>query len=239
KSIKVKQENLNTVKIAGADEFYDLNSEQKSDEQKKETEEKLNQKKEAEFKKRELESFEGLNDLKLERNILIDSYRKKISELVKNKMIISLTETAKNNFNKICPDLKNAQKYLSVLTDGKYEIINLDLAEIQNENKTVTKKWEELSRGTKEQLYLALRLGYASNYSKDRITLEPKGLPDLPVITDDAFVNFDGNRTQNAIKCLLEFSKTNQVLFFTCHGGIMKKHIETLNQFEKINIINL
>ena len=197
----------------------------------------LNRKKEAEFQKRELESFEGLNDLKIQKNILIDEYRKKIAELIKNKLIISVIETAKSNFDKTQPDLKNAQKYLSILTDGKYSKINLDMKEIQNESCSVTKKWEELSRGTKEQLYLALRLGYASNYSKDKVTLESNGRVDLPIIIDDAFVNFDFLRTKNALKCLAEFSKTNQVLFFSCHTDLMKKHFESLET--NFNIINL
>lgn len=197
----------------------------------------LNKKKEAEFKKRELESFEGLNDLKIQKNIYIDEYRKKIEELIKNKMVIALIEKAKNSFNETQPDLKNAQKYLSILTDGKYSKINLDMMEIQNEEGTITKKWQDLSRGTKEQLYLALRLGYASNYSRDKITLKPNGKVDLPLIIDDAFVNFDFTRTRNAIKCLEEFSKTNQVLFFSCHTDLMKKHFESLGS--EFNIINL
>lgn len=197
----------------------------------------LNRKKEAEFQKRELESFEGLNDLKIQKNILLDEYRKKIAELMKNKIIVSLIETAKSNFDRTQPDLKNAQKYLAILTDGKYTKINLDMMEIQSEDGSVTKRWEELSRGTKEQLYLALRLGYASNYSKDKVTLEANGRVDLPIIIDDAFVNFDFSRTKNAIKCLSEFSKTNQVLFFSCHTEMMKKHFEALET--NFNIINL
>ena len=35
----------------------------------------------------------------------------------------------------------------------------------QNKDKSLTKKWEELSRGTQEQLYFALRLGYAVTIS--------------------------------------------------------------------------
>lgn len=214
-----------------------FNIEEELNELKLQKEEQLNRKKEFEFQKRELESFEGLNDLKIEKNILLDEYRKKIAELMKNKLILSMIETAKNNFDKIQPDLQNAQKYLAILTDGKYSRINLDLEEIQNEDKSVTKKWNELSRGTKEQVYLALRLGYASNYSKDKTTLEPNGRADLPLIIDDAFVNFDFDRTKNALRCLIEFSKTNQVLFFTCHTNVIKQHFEALN--EKINIINL
>ena len=218
-------------------EYYNTNIEIQMDELQNNKKEILNKKKEAEFKKRELESFEGLNDLKIQKNIYLDEYRKKIEELIKNKVIISLIEKAKNSFNETQPDLKNAQKYLSIMTDGKYSKINLDLMEIQNDEGTITKKWQDLSRGTKEQLYLALRLGYASNYSKDKITLKPNGKVDLPLIIDDAFVNFDFTRTRNAIKCLKEFSKTNQILFFSCHTELMKKHFESIG--EDFNIINL
>ena len=153
-------------------------------------------------------------------------------------MVLELTSIAKSEFDKTQPDLINAQKYLAILTDGKYTKINLELQELENEDGTKIKKWEHLSRGTKEQLYLALRLGYASNYSKDKTTLEPNGKSDLPLIIDDAFVNFDTKRTKNALKCLLEFSKTNQVLFFTCHTEMITKMMKEL-EGENINIIQL
>ncbi len=187
--------------------------------------------------KSSLEKVEGLETLKIEKDIKTNEYNKKIEELIKNKMILSLCEMAKRNFDKNQPDLQNAQKYLSILTDGKYSKINLDLKEIQNENSTKTKEWKNLSRGTKELLYFALRLGFASNYSKDKITLNPNGKPDLPMIIDDAFVNFDSVRVKNAIKCLIKFSKTNQVLFFTCHTEVMKKYFEELSSDYKV--INL
>ncbi len=205
-------------------------------------EEKLNQKKDAEFRKKSLEKVEGLSGLKLQKNILIDEYRQKIKELFENKMILSLTDTAKTNFDKTQPDLINAQKYLSILTDGKYTKINLNLEEIENDDGTKIKKWEELSRGTKEQLYLALRLGYASNYSIDKSTgKHKKDKPDLPLIIDDAFVNFDARRTKNALKCLVEFSKTNQILFFTCHTEIILKFLEELGMVndDGLNVIQL
>lgn len=195
------------------------------------------QKTEAEFQKRELEAFEGITDLKNEKNILINEYRDIIKKLFINKAICKITSIAKNNFDKTQPDLVNAQKYLSILTGNKYKKINLETEEIQNEDGNIIKKWNELSRGTKEQLYLALRLGYASNYSKDKSTLKPNGKPNLPLIVDDAFVNFDYKRTHNALKCLIEFSKTNQVIFFTCHTEILKQHLKEINEQENFNII--
>ncbi len=203
--------------------------------------EKINQKKEAEFKKRELEAFEGLNELKIKKSVLLEEYRKKICTLAKDKMILEIIKTAKDGFDKIQPDLQNAQKYLEILTDGKYSKINLDLEEIQSADGSLTKKWNDLSRGTKEQVYFALRLGYASNYTKDRLTLEANGKADLPLIIDDAFVNFDALRTRQGIKCLIEFSKTNQVLFFTCHSETMTEHFKELCDSAgiEINIINI
>ncbi len=199
----------------------------------------IEQKKQAEYSKYTIEAFEGLGELKLKRNIKLEEFRKKIFELLKNKMILELSEKAKKNFDKNLPDLINAQKFLSLLTDGKYTKINLDSQEIQNEEGTVIKNWNELSRGTKEQLYLALRLGYASNYTKDKNTGLDNQRAALPLIIDDAFVNFDFVRTQNALKCLEEFSKTNQVLFFTCHLNTSQEHCKTLKIAENINFIDI
>ncbi len=172
--------------------------------------------KEAEYQKKDLEKLGNMADIKSQRKIAIDKYRNVIKKLLINKMQADIISSAKRDFDKTQPDLVNAQKYLFELTNGKYNKINLELQEIETPEGRI-KKWEELSRGTKEQLYLALRLGFASNYSKDKITSAPNGKADLPLIIDDAFVNFDINRTKNTLKCLEEFSKTNQVLYFTCH----------------------
>ena len=196
----------------------------------------LEKRKNAEFRKHDYEKFEGLNEIKIRKSILLNEYRKKIFTLTKDKMILQIVKTAKERFDKIQPDLKNAQKYLEILTEGKYKKINLEREEIQNSDETITKKWIELSRGTKEQVYLALRLGYASNYTTDKITMSDNGKACLPLIIDDAFVNFDESRTRQGIKCLIEFSKTNQILFFTCHNDVMNRHFKELCSEAGINI---
>ena len=68
---------------------------------------------------------------------------------------------------------------------------------------------EQLSRGTLEQLYLCLRLGLAAEFAKRSCA--------LPLIIDDVMVNFDLERAQAMARALIEFSKSQQVLFFTCH----------------------
>ena len=71
---------------------------------------------------------------------------------------------------------------------------------------------KELSRGTAEQLYLALRFGYIKN-------LASKGRA-YPVVVDEALVNFDPDRASAAIQGFLELAATHQVLLFTCHPYI-------------------
>ena len=194
---------------------------------------------ECKTKKNNLEKFEGISNLKISRDVYFEKFKNKVKKLFEYQMTIKLSEKAKKNFDKTQPDLINAQKFLSILTNGKYEVINLDREEIEDKTGKVVKKWNELSRGTREQLYLALRLGYASNYTKDGVTNEPNGRADLPLIIDDAFVNFDLERTKNALRCLYEFSKTNQVLFFTCHYDLIKQYIYELNLNDKVNTVEL
>ena len=66
-----------------------------------------------------------------------------------------------------------------------------------------------MSRGTREQLYLAMRFGLIQEY-------ETRSEP-LPVVMDDVFVNFDDDRRDNVIEILKEFSKERQVIILSCH----------------------
>jgi uncharacterized protein YhaN len=73
---------------------------------------------------------------------------------------------------------------------------------------------ENLSRGTGEQLYLAMRLALVREYSGH---VRP-----LPVVLDDIFVNFDPERTRRSIEAVGELSRTHQVLLFTCHPHLVR-----------------
>lgn len=79
---------------------------------------------------------------------------------------------------------------------------------------------DELSDGTLDQLYLALRLAGIEHHL-DRIT-EP-----VPVVLDDALVNFDDNRAAAAIDVLADLGQRTQVLLFTHH-----RHVVTLAKNE-------
>jgi uncharacterized protein YhaN len=89
-----------------------------------------------------------------------------------------------------------------------------------------SKKIGRLSRGTKEQLLISLRLGFIEEYERKN---EP-----LPVIMDEILVNFDPNRVRKMAKVLYEFSKNRQILLFTCHPTTAK-HFENMD----IKVINI
>ena len=72
-----------------------------------------------------------------------------------------------------------------------------------------------LSRGTREQLFVSLRLALVAAYARRGIH--------LPMILDDVFVNFDAGRTRTACSVLREFAKQgHQLLVFTCHEHVWR-----------------
>jgi uncharacterized protein YhaN len=68
---------------------------------------------------------------------------------------------------------------------------------------------EALSRGTREQLYLALRFAALA----ESVT----GRPILPIVMDDVLVNCDDERVVRALRVVTRLTRTHQVLYLTCH----------------------
>ena len=65
----------------------------------------------------------------------------------------------------------------------------------------------QLSRGTRAQLYFALRLASLEKYFAEQ--------PAVPLVFDDLFVEFDDDRTTAAFEILAEMASKVQVLYFT------------------------
>lgn len=70
-----------------------------------------------------------------------------------------------------------------------------------------------LSDGTRDQLFLALRLAGIEQHLRDR---EP-----VPLIIDDVLVSFDDARARATLKCLRELATKTQVLLFTHHRHVV------------------
>ncbi len=112
--------------------------------------------------------------------------------------------------------LAEASGYLNQMTGGRYQRIWTPFGESSlcvddRDNKPICV--EHLSRGTREQVFLSLRLALAAAYSR-------RGAG-LPLILDDVFVNFDAQRARDAARTVVQFAAAgHQVLVFTCHDHI-------------------
>jgi uncharacterized protein YhaN len=109
--------------------------------------------------------------------------------------------------------LQLASKYLSQLTLGKYRNIWAPLGERHlsiDDDAEQTFSVEQLSTGTREQLFLAIRLAMIRRFAQEGT--------ELPLVLDDVFVNFDQTRTEAAVETILDIADAGQqVLLFTCH----------------------
>lgn len=66
-----------------------------------------------------------------------------------------------------------------------------------------------VSRGTREQLYLALRLGLVDAFAEQRGS--------LPLVMDDVMVNADPERAEAMAAVLAHAAERHQMLYLTCH----------------------
>jgi uncharacterized protein YhaN len=110
--------------------------------------------------------------------------------------------------------LRLASVYFSKLTDGEYlrVVMTLGHKELKAEHKTAgLLDSGMLSRGTAEQLYLALRLALAETMARQAC---------LPLLFDDLFVNFDERRLHAALSLLGELSASRQIVMMTCHRHV-------------------
>lgn len=109
--------------------------------------------------------------------------------------------------------LMQASQLLTQLTCDKYKKIWTPVGEqllMVDDERGQSFRVEHLSSGSREQVFLALRLAIIRG-------LAAHGL-ELPLVLDDVTVNFDQMRTEAAIETLLGFADGDQqVILLTCH----------------------
>lgn len=112
---------------------------------------------------------------------------------------------------------RRASELLSLMTDGAWQRVFMDSSGkicVMDAVRT-TREPRFLSTGTRQQLYLALRMALL-------MTADSVGRS-LPVVCDDILVNFDAKRRKGAIKALAALAKKRQVILFTCHSDVAKQ----------------
>ncbi|QCK15081.1 ATP-binding protein [Mangrovivirga cuniculi] len=145
------------------------------------------------------------------------SLLEKTREYYQLDYLLYLIEKATENLeNSIKPTIvKEAEDIFSRITEGKYSFVQ------EERNKFVSVsgkngkkiKVDDLSRGTKEQLYLSIRLAMI------KVKKDP-----IPILLDDILVNFDDLRLNTTIDELKRISINHQILLFSCHPS-MKNYL--------------
>ncbi|MBP8859799.1 MAG: hypothetical protein KBG59_07170, partial [Lawsonibacter sp.] len=110
------------------------------------------------------------------------------------------------------PELnRRAGEWMARLTGGKYAAVSLTReleAAALERNSVLPRRSLALSRGTVDQLYLAVRLAVCQ--------LCLPGEDPAPLVLDDALVTFDDRRMALALDALAELGRERQILLFTC-----------------------
>lgn len=117
---------------------------------------------------------------------------------------------------------REAAQLMKRMTGGSYKGVYFDREmhfSAAREGDMNARGMEFLSSGTRDQLYLAVRLAVC-------LCVLPKDEP-CPIILDDALSCFDDNRARMALELLDELARDRQIILFTCHGR-EKKMLEEI-----------
>ncbi len=118
------------------------------------------------------------------------------------------------------PILTRANAYFPRLTLGRYRELRVGYdAKDEEVLRCVRDDGGEidigaLSDGTRDQLYLALRLATLEHFAA--------GHDPLPLVLDDVFIHFDDDRAKAALEVLGTFAEHTQILFFTHHARLVE-----------------
>ena len=134
------------------------------------------------------------------------------------------------------PMLARASEIFQALTLGSFSRLLVDadshdsprLVSIRTDgNKPV--EVPGLSEGTRDQLYLALRLAALDQQASQGSR--------MPLIADDLFINFDDRRTEAGLQVLGEVSRRMQVILLTHHDHLVPLARQVLG--DGLNVIEL
>ena len=141
----------------------------------------------------------------------------------------ALNEADKHMRNIVSPALSRlAGKYMSSVTNGKYDSVSFDTSLIMSyETSSGTKHSDYMSAGTRDSAYMCLRLALI-----DLVFSETRP----PLVLDDAFVRLDGKRLENMLSLVKSAAGNGQVFVFTCHDREQRILDSTETQYNRIVI---
>ncbi|MCA8999176.1 MAG: AAA family ATPase [Planctomycetaceae bacterium] len=123
------------------------------------------------------------------------------------------------------PVLRHASELFATLTNNSFQGIQTDytdkgdpiLVGVRGDERVHV---EGMSDGTRDQLYLALRIASVENWVDQHSP--------VPFIVDDVLITFDDDRSRATLGVLAELSRRTQVIFFTHHEHLISVAEEAL-----------
>lgn len=164
---------------------------------------------------RQWECDDEAAELRAEEEALTARLERLSRRYAEDRLALSLLQRARERFEQDQQPkvVRNASALFAQLTSYRYARVFISPAHgrslrVLDEN---NREWmpEQLSRGTREQLYLAFRIAVIRDFALSRRA--------LPVIVDDVLVNFDPDRAAATLDAFAGLAEGHQVIAFTCH----------------------
>ena len=183
----------------------------------------------------------------IERNLAIHSTRKSANEIFPEieaeqenydalklrldavRLAMETINTASMNIKSdITPRIRdNAQKNLSLVTNGKYNELFID----QNMSLSVfadgaTRPIDSLSKGSLDAAYFSVRLALLQTLLNDK---KP------PLYMDETLSQLDDGRAESTLRAINKHAESSQCILFTCQG----RDVEIAEKLGSVNVIKL
>jgi uncharacterized protein YhaN len=132
------------------------------------------------------------------------------------------------------PMLTRASEVFAELTQGAFSklVVDYESDPLKLSGQRATGELvdiEGMSEGTRDQLYLALRLAALELHLQQTVA--------LPFIADDLFINYDDGRARSGLQALAKLSESTQVLFLTHHEHLVPVAQSVFG--DRLNVVRL
>ncbi|MFO8084466.1 MAG: AAA family ATPase [Desulfobacterales bacterium] len=178
------------------------------------------------MEKNELSKMDGsarAADLAEQIQIVLGGMEKNAEQYARLKIATKVLSMAVERYREKSqgPILKRASMLFNQITNQAFKCIRAEyddkgqpvIVGIRNGSGDIVRV-ENMSDGTADQLYLALRLGGLEMYLE--------GNDPLPFIVDDILIKFDNDRASATLQALAKISEKTQLIFFTHHYHLVE-----------------
>ncbi|MFP4501719.1 MAG: AAA family ATPase [Candidatus Hydrogenedentota bacterium] len=131
-----------------------------------------------------------------------------------------IEEIARDKHARIAPRLAAiASDHLREITGGAYSQIRIGRdfriqVCVPDGQRVLEAPEKSLSKGTIDQVYLALRLALVESVSR--------GQESVPMLLDDPFANYDDERLERTMRLIARIAGRHQVIIFTCRQDVTR-----------------